>query len=110
MSRSLASDNLVDAVAVSHSTVFDNAVAQSPALVFVEGAPDVLLDADSEVLFAAPRCDAHVTITGNIIDDDIYYVAAIGSFLSHHTTIIAPCTEMSSRRKPIDLLGVCVRV
>jgi hypothetical protein len=37
-------------------------------------------------------------------------VAAIGSFLSHHTTIIAPCTEMSSRRKPIDLLGVCVRV
>lgn len=110
MSRSLASDNLVDAVAVSHSTVFDDAVAQSPALVFVERTPDVLLYSNPQVFLAATRCDTHVTITGNIIDDDIYYVAAIGSFLSHHTTIIAPCTEMSSRRRPIDLLGVCVRV
>jgi hypothetical protein len=110
MSSSLASHYFIDAVAVSHSTVFDNAVAQSPALVFIEGSPYVLLDADSEVFLAATRCDAYISITGNIVDDDIYYVAAVCSFLSHHTSIIAPCTEMSSRRKPIDLLGVCVRV
>jgi len=77
MSSSLATHNFIDAIAMSYGAILDYAVAQSPALVFVEGTPDMLLDSDSEILLAATCCDTDIACTSNIVNDDIYYVASI---------------------------------
>ncbi len=81
---------------MGYGTILDYAVAQGPALVFVERSPDVLLDTDSEFFLAASSCDAHIALAGHIVGDDIDYMASIGSLFSHHTYIIAPFTIRSS--------------
>ena len=69
--------NLIDAIGMSSGTMLDYAIAQSPALVFIEGSPDMLLDANFEVFLGITSSDSHIALVSHGIGDDIYYMASV---------------------------------
>jgi hypothetical protein len=70
-------NNLIDAIGMGIGAMLDYAIAQGPALVFVEGSPDMLLDANFEVFLGITSCDAHIALVSHAIGDDIYYMASV---------------------------------
>jgi len=70
-------DDLVYTICMCISAIFDYAIAQSPTFIFIEGSPDVLLDANLEVFLGIASSDAHIALVSHGIGDDIYYMASV---------------------------------